>query len=89
MSCTLYVQRPESRIKVAFRRVLPSSENVIVHDVPFLNDQVKITIDDIVEGCKHVIVSFPTDDKEWIGDLIQTPLIWPIELVQLVEPVIK
>jgi hypothetical protein len=75
MLCTFYVQRSEGKIKVAFGRVFSSDENVTVHDV--------------IEGCKHVIISFSADENELIGDLIQAPLIWPIELVQLVDLVIN
>jgi hypothetical protein len=85
MSCTLYVQRSEGRIKIVFGRVLLFGENATAHGIPLLHDKVKI----IVEDCKHVIISFPTDNKKWIGGLIQTPFIWPIGLVYLVEPVIN
>jgi hypothetical protein len=64
MSCTLYIQRPEDRIKVAFGRVLPFDENVTVNGIPLLHVQVKITVDDVVDGYKHVIVPFSINDKE-------------------------
>jgi hypothetical protein len=89
MSCTLYVERLKGRIKVDVGRILLYGENFTVHGIPLLHDKVKITVDDVVEGCKHIIIPFSAGDKEWIGDMIQTPFIWPIELVQLVEPVIN
>jgi hypothetical protein len=64
MSCTLYVQRSEGRIKVVFGRVLLFGENATAHGIPLLHDKVKITIEDIVEDCKHVIISFPIDNKK-------------------------
>jgi hypothetical protein len=50
--------------KVELERVLPSGENVIMYGVSLLHNEVRISIDDIVESCKHIIVPFPTYDKE-------------------------
>lgn len=58
-----------------------------VHHSPLQANQVRVCIDDVVEGFNNLRLPFPNDEQEYLGHAKGGFTIWPASYVELCDQV--
>ena len=75
--CGLYIEEHPPRL-VALGRVYEGS--TIVHNIPLLHDQVKVSVEDVRDADAPIPV--PTEEVNLVGNALNTFLAWSTHLVK-------
>ena len=75
--CGLYIEENPPRL-VSLGRLYEGS--TIVHNIPFLHDQVKVGVEEVKDA--DALIPVPTEEVKLVGQALNTFLAWPTHLVK-------
>jgi hypothetical protein len=71
--CKLYVQMVNGVLEVADRQIYLGASTV--HDKPLSINHLRVSVDKVYDGCREILVPYPTKEGTCLAELIMTYLL--------------